>query len=88
MHTGGQPVKDADKGPLKCQDDDPCTTGETCEGKTCKPSAVTCLCQTNADCVLKDDGDLCNRIYYCDKSLKVPACAFNPASVVFCPQER
>jgi hypothetical protein len=76
--------KPADKGPFGCDDGDVCTSGETCDGKVCKASAVTCKCQSNADCVAKDDGNLCNGTMYCDKSLKVADCVFNPASKVFC----
>ena len=73
-----------DKGPYICDDGDSCTSGEACKGMTCKASAVTCKCKSNADCEGKDDGNLCNGTWYCDKSLKVAACVFNKASVVFC----
>ena len=79
--------KPADKGPFVCDDGDVCTSGDVCEGKLCKASAVTCKCKSNADCVVKDDGDLCNGTMYCDKSLKVPDCVHNPASKVFCSKK-
>ncbi len=81
MKKAGDP---ADKGPWPCDDGDPCTGAETCEGKLCKGSSVTCKCTTNSDCAAVDDGNLCNGTYYCDKALKVPDCVFNKASVVFC----
>ena len=73
-----------DEGPFKCDDGNACTTGDVCEGKACKSAAAICECTQNADCEKEDDGDLCNGIFYCDKSLKVPKCVFNPASKVFC----
>ncbi len=82
-----KPGDPADKGPFACSDGDVCTTGETCDGGTCKPSATTCKCKSNADCAGNDDGNLCNGTFYCDKSLKVADCVFNPASKVFCSKK-
>ncbi len=73
-----------DKGPFPCDDGQVCTTGATCAGTSCKASAIVCKCQSDADCEAKDDGDKCNGTWYCDKSLKVADCVFNPASKVFC----
>lgn len=73
-----------DPGPFLCDDNDPCTSGDHCEASACKSDAVTCHCQSNADCATKDDGDLCNGLFYCDKSLPKADCVFNPASAVFC----
>ncbi len=87
LKSPGNKQHQADKGPFPCSDGDACTSGDTCDGKACKAAAVTCKCQTNADCDKADDGDLCNGIYYCDKTLAVPDCKPNPASVVFCTKK-
>ncbi len=77
----------AGEGPFLCDDANACSSGDVCEGKTCKAAAITCKCTTNADCAKADDGDLCNGVYYCNKSLKVADCTFNPASKVFCSKK-
>ncbi len=84
LKKAGEP---GDKGPFACDDNDPCTSGEACIGASCKASAVTCKCKKNADCEAADDGNVCNGVFYCDKSLKVPDCVFNPASKVFCTKK-
>ncbi len=72
-----------DAGPFVCDDGNVCTVGDVCEGKVCKSAATVCQCATNADCAKEDDGDLCNGVYYCDKSVG-GKCVFNPASKVYC----
>ncbi|MCB9739230.1 MAG: hypothetical protein H6747_08175 [Deltaproteobacteria bacterium] len=71
-----------------CDDGDPCTTGDLCNGKGgCQAGTFTCTCKTAADCLATDDGDLCNGVPYCDTS--VPGkhvCKPNPASEIHCPQ--
>lgn len=74
----GQPIADG----ATCDDDEPCTTGDTCVKGTCKAGTWTCECQTNADC--PDDGDVCNGVPYCDTDLAKPACKTNPGTVVTC----
>jgi len=69
-----------------CDDGNPCTKAEFCQGVTCIGGVFTCECQTNADCAKKDDGDKCNGVDYCDKSGKSPKCLPNPASKVYCPK--
>jgi len=80
----GDPSHAADTGPWPCDDGDPCTSGSSCSGKICKASGKTCHCQADADCEKADDGNRCNGTWYCDKSLAVADCAFNPASAVYC----
>ena len=67
--TEGQPC-DADGNP--CSPDDSCVQG------SCVADALTCDCQSNADCAAKEDGDLCNGSLFCDKG----KCVVNPATVV------
>ncbi len=67
-----------------CDDGNPCTPGENCQGGLCTATATnTCPCKKDSDCKEKDDGDPCNGVPFCD--LKTGACAVNPATVVICP---
>ena len=76
-----QPAKDGSP----CDDGDDCTNGDACEKGSCAAGGQdTCSCKSNADCVAKDDGDLCNGTQYCDQSLDKPICKPNPASVISC----
>ena len=68
-----------------CDDGNPCTPNEQCTGGKCAASANTCVCQKDADCAAKDDGNLCNGTLYCDTKQFPYVCALNPASVVSCP---
>ncbi len=68
----------------KCDDGDVCTKGDLCQLGLCVSGTWTCECADDGDCFAKDDGDLCNGIWYCDHSGAKPVCAFNPASVVWC----
>ncbi len=68
----------------QCDDGDACTAGDACVAGVCKPGKdYTCPCKTNADCMSKDDGDLCNGTYYCHGTSK--KCLFNEATKVICP---
>ncbi|MBM4345758.1 MAG: hypothetical protein FJ100_20485 [Deltaproteobacteria bacterium] len=66
-----------------CGDGNPCTPNEACKGGKCASAINTCLCQSDADCKAKEDGNLCNGTLYCDVATK--QCAVNPATVVVCP---
>ena len=76
-----QPTATADFSP--CSDGDKCTKADGCLSGKCQPGTFSCECATHADCIGKDDGNLCNGTYYCDKTGE-PACKFNPASIVYC----
>ena len=66
-----------------CDDDNPCTLGDSCDkDSNCVPGKPVCGCQTNADRLAKDDGNLCNGQLYCDQATK--QCKLNAASVVKC----
>ena len=67
-----------------CEDGNDCTKGDVCIYGKCETGANVCECQNHADCLAKDDGDLCNGVPFCDKSGPLPKCVPNPASVVFC----
>lgn len=69
-----------------CDDGNACTKNDVCIFGKCNAGTLVCACQTNADCAGKDDGNLCNGTWYCDKSGDKPACTFNSASTISCPQ--
>ena len=68
-----------------CDDKDTCTKNEVCVYGQCQGGTKTCECVINADCAGKDDGNLCNGTWYCDKSGKQPVCKPAPLSTVQCP---
>jgi hypothetical protein len=71
---------------LGCEDGEPCTTGDLCNGGQCQPGVFTCACNTTADCAKKEDGNVCNGTLFCDKSVfGSPQCALNPATILTCP---
>jgi len=84
-HGGGQPrcafvlAKDG----AACDDGDPCTAEESCQGGACVGGSPACGCQGDGDC--GDDGDLCNGKLYCDRSGPKGVCKPNPKTVVACP---
>ncbi len=45
--------------------------------------ANTCPCQSDLECLGKDDGNLCNGVPYCHKL--TGQCQPNPATAVSCP---
>ena len=63
-----QPPGAASKTGIACDDGDKCTLGDVCTGAMCSPGVKSCPCQTHADCLAEDDGDLCNGVPLCDKS--------------------
>jgi len=67
----------------KCDDGNPCTTPDICAAGTCKPGDNTCLCKSDADCVAKEDGDLCNGTLVCAKA--TGKCVVDAKTVVKCP---
>ena len=73
-----------------CDDGSVCTKNDTCQSGQCQPGTKTC-CETNDDCLVEDDGDLCNGVPYCNKAAidaktgkATHACEPNPAAAVFC----
>ena len=76
---GTAPVADGQA----CADNDPCTADEACSNGSCV-GAKACECQSDQDCLAKEDGDLCNGKLFCDTALDKPICASLPASIVTC----
>ena len=72
-----------------CDDGDACTPNDTCLEGICEPGSPNlCPCKKDADCVSKDDGNLCNGTFFCQQPKEGGAnsqCVINPASVVSCP---
>ncbi len=67
-----------------CDDGSPCTQGDSCEGGTCKPGINVMACCADADCVGKEDGNLCNGTLYCDMTSMPYMCKVKPSTVVTC----
>ncbi len=68
-----------------CQDGNPCSAGDTCKDGVCVAGTNVCICQSDADCKGKEDGNPCNGTLYCDKS-KGSTCQVNPNTLVTCSQ--
>jgi len=68
-----------------CDDADPCTVGDECVDGGCKGISVACECQTDEECQVLGDNDLCNGTLVCDKSKWPYHCITDPATVVQCP---
>lgn len=66
-----------------CDDGDPCTVGDSCQGGTCKVGVSVCQCKQDSDCDSAEDGNLCNGTLVCD--LTVHKCKVDPKTVVTCP---
>ncbi len=69
---------------LPCDDGDACTANDACKSGQCKAGSFTCACKVDADCVAKDDGNLCNGVLRCDKNGAQPACKLDPSTIVVC----
>ena len=65
-----------------CDDGQLCTDSSACKDGACGGGKNICLCKTDADCVDKDDGDMCNGLPFCNKSKG--ACEIDPTKVVVC----
>jgi len=69
---------------LQCQDGDPCTAWDVCQGGACKGGSPVCSCKNDADCAAFDDGDLCNGVTTCQKVGKDAFCKADPSTAVVC----
>lgn len=65
-------------------DDNPCTTGDTCDGGKCVAGENTCSCTTDAECAPYDSANLCNGKMFCNKGKLPFKCEINPATIVNC----
>ena len=63
-----------------CDDGDPCTLGDACSDGACLPGPGKCECVFDADCVAKDDGNLCNGTFTCQAG----QCEIDPKTFVQC----
>ena len=68
-----------------CDDGNPCTIGDQCSGGECAGIELPCQCLYDDDCVVFEDGDLCNGTLYCDTAALPYECMVDPQSVVDCP---
>ena len=68
-----------------CDDGNPCTKTDLCDGKgACASGGNACVCTTDADCVGHEDGNPCTGSLFCDKSGAEHVCATNKATVIHC----
>ncbi len=65
-----------------CDDGAECTSGEICTKGVCTGGTNTCICNSDADCAAKEDGDACNGTLYCNKANG--KCQLNPSTIVTC----
>ena len=65
-------------------DDNPCTTGDTCDQGKCIAGENTCSCTANDDCGKYDGANLCIGKMFCNKAKPPFKCEINPATVVSC----
>ncbi len=71
-----------------CDDDNPCTVGDNCDGKgSCSSGGNICQCKTDADCAKYDDKNACNGTAICDKASGTNTCIAKPGSVVVCASQ-
>jgi len=70
--------------PGPCDDGDPCTVKDRCQGGSCEPTSFVCACQATADCASLEDGNACNGTLFCDKAKAPYVCRVKPSTVVTC----
>ncbi len=72
-----------------CEDGQPCTIGDTCQGGKCQSGSLACPCLKDADCAPFEDGNPCNGTLVCDSTQVTidgtSACVVNQKSVLACP---
>ncbi|MFZ9886092.1 MAG: hypothetical protein ACO3JL_01215, partial [Myxococcota bacterium] len=78
----GQCVAVAAPQGTSCNDKDPGTLNDVCLNGLCMAGIDQCAYQADADCA--DDGNLCNGIPYCDKSIFPFARKTNAGTIVSC----
>jgi len=70
---------------VPCDDENPCTQGDSCKEGVCAPGPETvCDCMKTEDCAAMEDGDLCNGTLVCDLQQFPYRCVVDPATVVEC----
>ncbi len=67
-----------------CDDGDACTTGDKCAGGACVAGTSICECLKDADCALREDGDLCNGTLACDRVQFPFTCKVKVSTIVKC----
>jgi hypothetical protein len=68
-----------------CEDQDPCTVGDSCQEGLCTPGSRICTCLSSAECATYEDNDLCNGTYHCTSTLP-HVCEVDPATIKTCPE--
>ena len=65
-------------------DNDACTGPDRCVKGGCEAGNALCECTKDADCDVRDDGNPCNGVYYCDTAKAAFKCRIKPGSVIAC----
>ena len=68
-----------------CDDGDPCTVADECGDGLCAGTPVSCDCAADDDCLVLEDGDLCNGTLVCDVEGLPFQCVVDPDTVLECP---
>ncbi|MSQ83579.1 MAG: hypothetical protein EXR77_11935 [Myxococcales bacterium] len=69
-----------------CDDGQSCTLQDACQSGTCVGAVNICPCIQSSDCGKSEDGNACNGVLYCDKSVFPNSCKVNTATIVSCPE--
>ena len=67
-----------------CDDGDPCSVADRCEGGECKPGPDMCACHSDGDCAELGAAGFCSGVYTCDTSALPYRCRYVAASAVHC----
>ncbi len=67
-----------------CSDGNSCTENDACKAGKCVAGQNTCGCNSDKDCVAKEDGNPCNGTLFCDTGKPPFTCQIKPGSVVQC----
>ncbi len=69
-----------------CDDGDPCTINDQCAQAACAGFPLDCDCQADQECMLLEDGDVCNGTLVCDTSAFPHKCVVDPDTVIECDE--
>jgi len=64
-----------------CDDGDPCTANDSCKASACTGEELACDCDSDEDCAVVGDSNLCNGVVACIES----KCRTVEGSAVVCP---
>lgn len=78
---GRKPLEDG----KECDDKNPCTKDDFCEGGVCLPGdPLDCDCRKHEDCLPLEDGNFCNGTLICDLQHFPYKCQVDPFTIIVC----